>query len=258
MSGHRQRVQRRSDGGFSFVELLVTIVLAGIIFAAMTPFFANALRRVSADEYRVDSTSIVQDRIEQVRLLKWADIDQAKLNTTPTSASFGDGRFGHDYWLFGESRAYRVDYVVTPESSATAPQKYVRVSVRHPDESFVTSADTIIMNPDPGDTDVTDSEPTNLSMTVYFDNWTYVKSPGVVIKRVQTNVVPNVTTTCSPSGQMPTAGLQEVTWTGLTGGPNYTYQVFCSSTKASYVLAAPPFRMWSTGRLKFDTYPGGD
>jgi hypothetical protein len=32
----------------------------------------------------------------------------------------------------------------------------------------------------------------------------------------------------------------------------------CHSTKASYVLTAPPFRMWSNGKLKFDTYPGGD
>ena len=34
----------RSQRGFSMVELLVTIVLAGIIFAAMVPFFANALK----------------------------------------------------------------------------------------------------------------------------------------------------------------------------------------------------------------------
>ena len=57
---------------------------------------------------------------------------------------------------------------------------------------------------------------------------------------------------------MPTAGHQELTWTGLTGGPNYTYMISCSSTKASYVLNAPPFRLWTSGRLKFDTYPGGD
>jgi hypothetical protein len=95
-------------------------------------------------------------------------------------------------------------------------------------------------------------------MTVYFDNYTYVKSPGVVIRRVQTNVTPYATTTPTPVSQMPDASHQSLVWTGLTGGPNYTYTIYCSSTKASYVLEAPPFRLWKSGKLKFDTYPGGD
>ena len=45
---------RLPQNGFSMVELLVTIVLAGIIFAAMVPFFANALKRTSG---RRDSAS---------------------------------------------------------------------------------------------------------------------------------------------------------------------------------------------------------
>ena len=36
---------RHAGRGFSMVELLVTVVLAGIIFAAMVPVFANALKR---------------------------------------------------------------------------------------------------------------------------------------------------------------------------------------------------------------------
>ncbi len=63
--------------GFSMVELLFTVVLAGIIFAAMVPFFANALKRTSGDELRVDATNIAQDRIEQVRLLPYVDITSA-------------------------------------------------------------------------------------------------------------------------------------------------------------------------------------
>ena len=35
------------EAGFSFVELLVTIVLAGIIFAAMVPVFAGALKKTT-------------------------------------------------------------------------------------------------------------------------------------------------------------------------------------------------------------------
>lgn len=240
------------------VELLVSVVVAGIIFAAMVPFFANALKRTSADELRVDATNIAQDRIEQVRLLKYSDITAANLNYSPTPPSpFGDGRFGPTYTQVGESKPYHISYEVDPLPDANT--KYVRVSVsRSGSDGYVTTADTVIDNPAPGDTSMSDAEPTNLSMTVWFDNWTYVKSPGVVIVRVQTNVTPNVTTTCTPLSQMPTSGHQELTWTGLTGGPNYTYKISCSSTKASYVLNAPPFRLWTSGRLKFDTYPGGD
>ena len=52
-------VQVSRDGrGFSMIELLVTIVIAGIVFAAMIPFFANALQRTSEDQLRVDATNI--------------------------------------------------------------------------------------------------------------------------------------------------------------------------------------------------------
>jgi prepilin-type N-terminal cleavage/methylation domain-containing protein len=251
---------RHAARGFSMVELLVTIVLAGIIFAAMVPLFGNALKRTSGDELRVDATNIAQDRIEQVRLLNYADITQGNLNYSPSPAAnpFGDGRFGPTYTLVGESKPYHIDYVVTPTPSPTSAQKYVKVSVSRAGDGYVTTADTIIQDPAAGDTTSTEAEPTNLSMTVWFDNYTYVKSPGVVIQCVQTNVTPNATTTLTPTSQMPNSGKQEVTWTGLTGGPNYTYSVFCYSSKATYVLAAPPFRLWTSGRLKFDTYPGGD
>ena len=77
----------RGRGGFSMVELLVTIVIAGIVFAAMVPFFANALKRTSADELRVDATNIAQDRIEQVRLLNYSDVTSANLNSPPTRSA---------------------------------------------------------------------------------------------------------------------------------------------------------------------------
>jgi prepilin-type N-terminal cleavage/methylation domain-containing protein len=254
----------REHDGFSMIELLVTVVLAGIIFAAMVPFFANALKRTSGDEVRVDAASIAQDRIEQVRLLDFTQISAGNLNysPSPTTNPFGDGRFGPSYTLTGESKAYTVTYVVsTPSPSASASplnQKLITVNVSRPGTGFVTSAHTIVKDPAAGDSTYSDAEPTDLALTIYFDNYTYVKSPGVVIQRVQTNVTPNATTTPTPVAQMPNAGMQELTWTGLTGGPNYTYSVFCSSSKATYTMAAPPFRLWSTGRLKFDTYPGGD
>ena len=43
---------RRGEAGFSFVELLVTIIIAGIAFAAMVPLFVQAQQQTSADQVR--------------------------------------------------------------------------------------------------------------------------------------------------------------------------------------------------------------
>jgi prepilin-type N-terminal cleavage/methylation domain-containing protein len=241
--------------GFSMVELLVTIIIAGIVFGAMIPFFANALSRVSADELRVDATNIAQDRIEQVRLLPYNEITSANLNFAPSPPAdpFGDGRFGPSYTQIGESKPYSVSYEVDPLPDANA--KHVSVSVsRTGSDTFVTTADTVIDNPQPGDTSLTDAEPTGLSLTVWFDNYSYVITPGVRLQYVLKSTGQTVTVGTG----MPAGANHEVTFTGLTGGPNRTYKVSCWSNRASYVLNAPPFRMWTSGRLKFDTYPGGD
>ena len=44
---------KRRARGFSMVELLVSVVLAGVMFAAMVPVFANALKRTTGDNLRV-------------------------------------------------------------------------------------------------------------------------------------------------------------------------------------------------------------
>jgi prepilin-type N-terminal cleavage/methylation domain-containing protein len=251
------------SAGFSMTELLVTIIIAGVVFAAMGPMIVNALDRTSEDEVRVDGNTIAQDRLEQVRLLSYTDITEQNLNysPSPTTSPFGDGRFGPTYKLFSEETSYTVTYHVTPTPYPTSLQKFVKVSVSRPGSDYVTTAQTLVRDPRAGINAVTETEPTNLTLTVYFDNISYVKSPGVQLRRVQTNVTPNATvspTPASPPGAMPTVGNPEVKFTGLTGGPNYTYSVFCWSSKATYVMAAPPFRLWTSGRIKFDTYPGGD
>lgn len=252
------------SGGFSLVELLVTLIIAGIVFAAMSPLIVNVLGRTSQDEVRVDANTIAQDRLEQVRLLNYTDITAANLNysPSPTAAPFGDGRFGPTYVLFSGERPYDVSYEVVPTPYPTSLQKYVKVSVSRTGTDFVTTAQTIVRDPRAGVNAVSETEPSNLTLTVYFDNYTYVTSPGVRLRRVQTNVTPNATTSPAPEsvpGAMPNSTYQEVKFRGLTGGPNYTYSVFCwTSMPSPRELAAPPFRMWTTGKLKFDTYPGGD
>ena len=60
---------RRGARGFSFVELLVTIIIAGIAFAAMVPLFVQAQQKNSADNVRNISLQIAQDKIEKIRQL---------------------------------------------------------------------------------------------------------------------------------------------------------------------------------------------
>ena len=68
LGGSRMTNQRFArKGGFSLIELLVTILLAVIIFAAMVPLFANALKKSSGDNLRVTATNIAQARIERVQ-----------------------------------------------------------------------------------------------------------------------------------------------------------------------------------------------
>ncbi len=60
---------RRDERGFSLVELLVTIVLAGIIFLAMVPLFVSGLKTTSTNARRVVATNIAQARLETIRML---------------------------------------------------------------------------------------------------------------------------------------------------------------------------------------------
>ena len=63
------------EGGFTFVELLVTIIIAGIAFAAIVPLFVQAQEKNSADNARNVSLQIAQDKIEKIRQLDYDQID---------------------------------------------------------------------------------------------------------------------------------------------------------------------------------------
>jgi prepilin-type N-terminal cleavage/methylation domain-containing protein len=260
------RHNRSSARGFSLVELLVTIVLAGIIFAAMVPFFATALKRTSADNVRVTENNIAQDRIEQVRLLDYTDITQPNLNLSPSPPAnpFGDGRFGPSYYVTGSNRPYSILYTVAAQTNA---QK-VTVKVTDPRSGFVTTAQTIVKDPEAGTLlSTTGAIPSpaatigGLTITVSFKNWSDVTGSGhyVSVTRVDTSVTPNVTSTPSPIKQTPSASSTTLTWTdsppgNLTGGTNYTYKVTCSGTNVT--SNSPPFHLLHNARIKFDTAPG--
>jgi prepilin-type N-terminal cleavage/methylation domain-containing protein len=245
--------------GFSLVELLITVVIAGIIFAAMVPFFANALGTTARDARRNDTQLIAQDRIEQVRLLNYGDITQSNLNNPPSpTTSFGDGRFGTHYQLTRQ-RPYTVQYTVVPQVNA----EQVTVSVSSANDSYTTTMQTIVKDPAPGIVTTDTGGPTgplpttNLSITVSFKNWTEVvtgSTKGVWYTRTDTSG-----NTITSTHVWPTSSSHTVSFTGLDGGSSYTYTVYCYTTFSGVTqpFASPPFRLLKSARLKFDTNPGG-
>ena len=70
MSRHFRRACERG-AGFSFVELLVTIIIAGIAFAAMVPVFVGAQQAASGDLMRNAALQLAQDKLEKVRGLDY-------------------------------------------------------------------------------------------------------------------------------------------------------------------------------------------
>ena len=114
--GARSGIPRllRPQRGFSMVELLVTVVLAGIIFAAMVPVFANALKETSRDNFRVTATNIAQDRIEKIRMLNFADITADNLN----SSSFADNEFGTSFTTVN-GKTYTVENYFVADARST-------------------------------------------------------------------------------------------------------------------------------------------
>jgi type II secretory pathway pseudopilin PulG len=116
--------------GFSFVELLVTIIIAGIAFAAMVPLFVQAQGANSADQARNIALQVAQDKIEKVRQLDYDQITQANLE----SGSYAGGQFGTtwDFVRNGNTKPYTVQYLVdpVPANAAAGQEKYKKVQVR--------------------------------------------------------------------------------------------------------------------------------
>jgi Tfp pilus assembly protein PilV len=230
------------------IELLVTIVLAGIIIPAMVGLFANALARTAGDEFRVTANNLAQDRIEKVRTLAYSDITQANMNLSPFTTTFTPAGGGRPY------------AVVTSVDSTHTGYKLVTVAISWSESgrTYTRSVQTEVMDPSAiTSTSTTGPQTGNgpFSLTVAFKNWTEVTSAGVVVVYVDTSPTPNVTVTATPTKLVPNASSTTVTWTGLPGGPNKLYTVTCHST---YITStSPAFHLLSNGWLKFDTNPGG-
>lgn len=93
---------QRGFSGFTLVELLVTIILAGIAFAALVPVFVQAQKTGSGDKARLVAVNLAQSQIELIRDLPYDQINESFLTgdtqaardagiTTESSAQ-GDGK----------------------------------------------------------------------------------------------------------------------------------------------------------------------
>jgi prepilin-type N-terminal cleavage/methylation domain-containing protein len=128
MSRHVWRARAR-EGGFTFIELLVTIIIAGIAFAAMVPLFVQAQTVSSGDKMRAVALNIAQDRVEKLRQLDFELITQENLH----SNDFYFGEFGSSWTeqTEGGSKVFNVDYAVSekPVSSTDSRVAYKVVTV---------------------------------------------------------------------------------------------------------------------------------
>jgi len=106
---------RHDARGFSFVELLVTIVIAAIVFAAMVPMFVGAQQKNTADLFRQTALNAAQDRIEKIRALDYGSITEVNLKST----TFVSGTFGPKVQISsgGGARQLDVSYAVTDFTS---------------------------------------------------------------------------------------------------------------------------------------------
>jgi prepilin-type N-terminal cleavage/methylation domain-containing protein len=258
---------RHAVRGFSMVELLVTVLLAGIIFAAMVPVFASALKKTTGDNFRVTATNIGQDRIEKIRMLNYADITNDNLNDA-THTNFADGEFGSSFTPTGSNKTYTMDpyYVVdVPAPPAASKYKRINVTVRWSTAaSDYTTMQTVVMNPlavTTGSTPTPSATPSPYSTTG--TNYTLMVSvtdddvsPTYGVRVVRTDITPNVG--LSPLMQVPnsTNGLT-CSWTGLVGGPNVIYRITIKYTPPGYSLMTltRDVNLIDSTSVYFDTNP---
>ena len=117
------------------MELLVTIVVAGIAFLAITPLVVTLVAKNSGDLFRNVALNIAQDKLEKIRSLDYGDVTAANLE----SGTYGGGIFGEkdgsrivqDYGSGPASRTMYIDYHVAdyPEVGVLSRYKTVRVTV---------------------------------------------------------------------------------------------------------------------------------
>jgi len=119
--------------GLTLVEMLVTIVISAVFFAALVPVFVYAARQSSGDRARVIAANVAQAKLESVRSVDWTLLDEDAAYFTSTAgeaAGFGS------VWPNDEggpvknySIAYEVDFVYSATNPDEVVYKLVTVDV---------------------------------------------------------------------------------------------------------------------------------
>ena len=102
------------------VELLVTIVLAAIIFAAMVPVFVGAQQQASGDKMRNIALNTAQDHIEKIRQMPFDQI---------VSGTNLDAELGTTWDSYGENSSKRFFITHTAVPNGSSPTNYYTVTV---------------------------------------------------------------------------------------------------------------------------------
>ena len=95
-----------AERGVTLAELLVTIVLVGIFFAALVPVFVQAAQTSAGDNARTVALGIAQDKMERIRSLPYDDVETANLYADTARG------LGHHASAASGGKDYLVDYAV--------------------------------------------------------------------------------------------------------------------------------------------------
>jgi type II secretory pathway pseudopilin PulG len=124
----RHRSQPRAgegrQGGLTLIEILVTIVLTALFFAAMVPVFVMASQQGQTDRARVLATNAAQSAIEMLRDLPYDDLYDTDWSEYASVESLVDPE-----WK-GAGSGLDIAVVPYPLDSPKGQERYLLVSVR--------------------------------------------------------------------------------------------------------------------------------
>jgi len=91
-----ERLRRKAtpaDGGFTMVEVMVSLVIIAIVASAGVAFFVNGIRGVSGEKQRQVAAQIANEQIETVQSVPVGQLvsgrSQSKVDAVFTSAAAG-------------------------------------------------------------------------------------------------------------------------------------------------------------------------
>ena len=252
-----------SEAGFGFIELLVTIIIAGIAFAALVPVFVAAQTKGMADQSRSSALSLARDKIERIRQLDYDQINENNLN----SATWYNGGFGTTVAVTngnGVAKPYTISYSVTfaggafdgehvsSASSGDKSERYKQVEVTvywagipQPVKKVVLATsinkqyqgsriDALVIEGEHGSVDPTDAgrlfvTSVPVTFTAYVNDADALRTDNVTFLVYYYNSQPPDTLVCTSASSVPTdAGRKyQVTWNpgGAAGALDGLYTV---------------------------------